>query len=528
MTCRSTCLVWPLPALALSLIVGLPAPSLAAEADDEPPSDSTVAFDDERTTDENPTLALDYRLWGLAGPDHRSAGDVYPGGLPSGMVHQRLRLGLRGAIGPIRAVTEADLVTGRLSGQRPEPTPRGTSSGTSVDGDLSTRQNILSPRAVYLAFQSRAIGRITAGLQTSDWGLGILAHDGASDPNALFNHYYGGDRSFRLMFATAPFAKSRRSTVRDDLIVAVGADYVYRDENAAMWRGDRARQAVAAVLYRGDRFRTGNYVTYRRQTDGDGDTLSALVTDYYLESLWSPSEAWRLRLGAEAALLLGETTRVESPATGESVDLRGMGTAWEFEAIYRPAQLRLQLKSGYASGDRNSSDATVQRFRFDPNYRVGLVLFDHYLPSVSRDAYARLIDPRRSAEPPKGAEQLVHDGSVTNAMYLNPMLIFGRREGLTTGLGLLWARAPTRLTDPYATFANGGTPTGPNGVTPASRDLGWEIDVAARYRHRLVERFALEFKAEYGVFFPGRAFADADGHSAPPATLLRASVGAGW
>ena len=113
-------------------------------------------------------------------------------------------------------------------------------------------------------------------------------------------------------------------------------------------------------------------------------------------------------------------------------------------------------------------------------------------------------------------------------MYLNPMLIFGRRDGLTTGVGMVWARAPTRLSDPYATFANGGTPTGPRGRTPAGHDLGWEIDVAARYRYRLFERLTVDVKAEYGIFFPGRAFDDAEGNGAPPASLLRASVGAGW
>lgn len=54
----------------------------------------------------------------------------------------------------------------------------------------------------------------------------------------------------------------------------------------------------------------------------------------------------------------------------------------------------LLLDGGFASGDQNPYDARLQNFRFDANYKVGLVLFDQVLGYQSaRTASGALMSP---------------------------------------------------------------------------------------------------------------------------------------
>jgi hypothetical protein len=210
-----------------------------------------------------------------------------------------------------------------------------------------------------------------------------------------------------------------------------------------------------------------------------------------------------------------------------STDILALGAAAEAEVRWKPLDMTVRLKGGYASGDANPDDDTLYRFRFDPNYKVGLIMFDHYIPAVTRAAYSRAADPSRAGEPPKGLAGLVSDGAVENAVYLNPMLLFGNPDGLLTGVGILWAQSAVPLYDPFNSFANGGAPTGPRGAE-ASRDLGVEVDVAAQYRHKLISQLQIEGKAEYGILFPGEAFNDAVGNPASPQNLVRARIALLW
>ena len=489
---------------------------------------SSVRADETSENGDDSPIHLEYRIWGTTGDDGDVTRPEVPGRASHSLLHQRLRVFGAKGVGHFRGVAEFDFAAGTLAGRRALQVPEAAATGTSAAGNaFTTPENLLDPRKAYVQYQSDDVGQLKLGLQTSHWGLGILANDGATEDDRLFNHHYGGDRVFRVIFATAPFAKTYSQFGRN-FLVGLGGDYVYRDENASLRRGDSAGQGVLALLYRGSSTQVGHYVTYRSQRDGDGDELRAFVLDYYLEHLWDTRGSWNFRAGAEAAALFGRTNRTLSQVTNEPVDVRGFGAAGEFEAHYRPANVRLRLRTGYASGDRSDDDETISRFRFDPNYQVGLLMFDHYIPAVSAASYEKIHDPSRSAEAPKGASGFVNDGSVENALYLNPRLLFGRKDGLLTGVGFLFARAAQPVYDPFETFANGGTPTGVFGKMPAGRDLGWEVDVAARYRYTPVEPLTLEFKTEYGILFPGSAFETADGSSPSPENLLRASLAAIW
>ena len=146
---------------------------------------------------------------------------------------------------------------------------------------------------------------------------------------------------------------------------------------------------------------------------------------------------------------------------------------------------------------------------------------------MTRRGYERVADPTRSGEAPKGLENLISDGAVENAIYVNPQILFGDEDGLLTGFGFLWAQSAVPASDPFNTFANGGTPRGVNGGE-GSRDLGFEVNVAAQYRHTFVEQLQVGGKVEYGILFPGAAFDDANGESASPQNLIRAQLALEW
>ncbi|MFB6265347.1 MAG: hypothetical protein ABEL76_17240 [Bradymonadaceae bacterium] len=492
------------------------------------PESETPEESADASSDEFP-LKLEYRLWGESNDRSFFAGESPTRTSSSESLHQRLRVSFHESVGQFEGTVEADFAAGRLAGDAAAPPPPGVTPGTnSVGRAWSGTDNLVHPRQAYVEYRSESFGQLSLGLQTSDWGLGLLANGGASSREQLFNQDFGGDRSFRAMFGTKPLLLLTDTTFAKNLITAVGGDIVYRDENAALREGDFARQAVFAMLYDTEATKGGTYITYRRQDDRDGDFLEALAVDFYGEHEWESENGWHYRAGAETVFISGKTNRTLVKPEGKPIGLRAWGAASELEVGYRPARLTLHLDSGYASGDGNLEDDTLTRFRFDPNYDVGLVLYDHYIPSATRASYRRLSDPVRSGEPPKGSGGFVNGGALANTFYLNPELTFGKREGLTTGIGVLRAWSAQPFLDPFRTFENGGHPVGITGRSPASRDLGWEFDLSARYRHPLDLGPVIELKTEYGVLFPGDAFRQQGAPEPPPHSALRARLQFEW
>lgn len=479
------------------------------------------------------TVDARYRIWGesldVANFDGPESGQL-------DAIYQNARVDVAGDFGSLGLRLETDLFTGRLTGDQPPAAPDDFQpSGTRADdgeafGDL---ENYLDPRNVYVEYSSLILLRV--GLQTSSFGMGLVANNGVEDDDELFNQRVGGDRGFRALLGMKPFAFGSGGRAAKNITLALGGDIVYRDDNASFIDGDRARQFISSLFYEDvnprdpeQRRFLGAYFAYRNQNDVDGDKLRAAAFDISGETSWNDdADMWFYRLGAESALLSGATNRTYPQTGEEETGILALGAAAEAEVRWKPLEMSLKLKTGYASGDANADDDTLYRFRFDPNYKVGLVLFDHYIPAVTRTGVARASDPTQSGSPPKGLEGLASDGAVENAVYINPMLFFGNADGLLTGVGFLWAQSAVPLADPFSTFSNGGAPVGVRGAE-ASRDLGVEVDVAAQYRFTIVSSLQLEAKAEYGILFPGRAFDDALGNPATPQNLIRGRLALLW
>lgn len=477
---------------------------------------------------------FEYRVWG-----HNADSDPFGSESDStASLYQRLRLDASATFGKFAVDAEIEGVSGRLSGDHTPELPERVATGTVPENDITDA--VVDPYELYLTWNA-PVAQVRLGLQKSGFGLGLVANGGDEADDMLFNQKFGADRGLRLLIATKPLAAFTTSRTLKNVYLGLGGDVVFRDDNASFVDGDRAYQFIGSLFYRDADPRNpdnseflGIYTAWRNQEDRaiegiePNDTLDVVAIDISGKKSFVTESDFTVSLAGEAALLNGESTRAYAQDGQAKTNILGLGAATDLSIRWNPANAAFRVLAGYASGDANADDDTLYRFRFDPNYKVGLVMFDQYLPAVSREAYLRVTNPEQSGEPQRGVFGLVNEGAIENAVYFNPQLMLGDPDGLLTGVGALWAWSAVPFADPYASFANGGALAGVNGREEASHQLGFEVDVSARYRRKLIKDLTLEAKAEYGIFFPGAAFEDAQGVGDGAQNLVRGRIALSW
>jgi hypothetical protein len=171
----------------------------------------------------------------------------------------------------------------------------------------------------------------------------------------------------------------------------------------------------------------------------------------------------------------------------------------------------VEVEAGYASGDANPDDGTLKRFTFDPNHRVGLVLFNHILAWKTARAATIAADPAIVNRPAPGLSLLPSNGGIFGAAYVNPRAIFRPVKWIDVKAGLLVAQATADVVDPvhYGLLSEVANY---DGGDERSHDLGLEIDLGADVRITPNRGTTIQVGAEGGVLFAGHAFDDAQGN----------------
>lgn len=415
-------------------------------------------------------------------------------------VDHRLRLAPRVLVNPHTTVfSEFDLLRGPWAG---DVTPDFPNLNYDRSARYGFRPSSIDLRELYVQWQS-SVGVLRLGQQTSHWGLGIVANHGKGD--ALWGgSRFHGDLVERVVFATRPLAKV--NDAYRPLLTYAGADLVYRDQSAQLVEGDRAFQGVVGVVWAPEEAdsRAGVYIARRSQVDRDGFDLNAWVFDVHGRYVRALSENARLRLEAEIAHVRGTTNMVRDIYFLER-DLEQLGAAAEialelerFDAI---------VQTGYASGDANLYDDKVTSFEFDPEYRVGFILFQEVLAWQTAASAGAASDPLTSGRPAAGARLLPTEGAVANAVFVAPTARFHITRDFNVQAGVLWAQTAQDFVDAYTTSVNGGGyPLTVRGAKPTSRDLGLEADIGVSYTLRDYDRKRASFYLQAGRFFPGAAF----------------------
>lgn len=387
---------------------------------------------------------------------------------------------------------EHDLVTGPIGGA-PEIEGEGLPNYQGLAHELRKAYGRVS-LGYYL--------HLSGGLNTSHWGMGLLANDGShgwTPGSARFTDPRGGDRVIRIALASGPVTPL-------GLFAAVGYDWVHDDD--VTLEGDKARQLIAAVaIGRGLSSTAGVYAVWRTQEASDDDKTEVAAVDLYAKTSLPLTAQLKLRLEVEAALITGTTGLGSSPEFPEK-DVLQLGVAFRGSIGYR-GKVGGVVDFLYASGDGNFDDDQQNAFKPDPNYEVGLLLFRHVMAGFSGRAPHNASNPNLVGLPNEDLDRLPTRGSASNTIVIFPRFWWRPSVGLELYGGPLFAFAAADNVDPLNSRLAGGVPRNAFDAAPGGY-LGTELDLGARFR-LMVADTQVTAGMEGGILWPGSAFQDPDG-----------------
>ena len=378
--------------------------------------------------------------------------------------------------------------------------------------------------------------------------------------------------------ASASSSRTKPGGKDSDFTVALAGDLVYRDQNARLTRGQQAFQGVLAAFWEHDYNRLGVFTTLRHQqndqTSGSDlfpytDTIDALAVDVHGRlAVPVPGQDAFLFAEAEAAYIAGSTNilrTAEQALDGSKTSIRSYGgaarrrhrapqlgdrrvggrrsgergthdesaKATSLHYLGKPSargvpygDLVAQVELGYASGDADPYDGTQRRFVFDPNHRVGLILFDEVMRWQTARSATAATDPllTNATRPTPGVDLLPSNGGVFGAQYVNPTFIYRPRHFIDLKGGMVIAQSTADVVDPYR-LATQGSYVNYRGGDRRKKDLGVELDAGFEARFPLDYDLKAVVGAQAGLLLPGGALENADGVRMPPQWIAIGRLG---
>jgi hypothetical protein len=463
-------------------------------------------------------------------------------------VNHWLRVTPRFTVGDkLTFVGQMDVLTGLVLGDTAHDTGTDYTPRDSYNGFNNPR-----PRWLYLEWLT-PVGLLRAGQAGEHWGSGILANDG--DHPSTFGDYRNGDIMEQILFATKPLGE------KSPFVVAVAGGLVYQDSVARLYRGEHAWQGIVAALYQDGLNQLGVYGVYRYQTHDQtsndplypyADKLEVGVLDAagnFAIPIAKPGPPAYFFGSAEGAIEYGTTNEertIQMTQNGQTTDVRAYGGsvtagivlgAHDAEPRQRKAQMPMgsrpdlygklvtQIEVGYASGDGNPLDGVEHRFTFNPNHKVGLILFDEVMRFQTARAAVAAQDPLLAGpRPAPGVDLLPTQGGVSGAQYVNPTVVYRPLPNVDVKGGAVIAQATADVVDPYRLVTQGAY-VNYRGGDPTRHDLGVELDVGGEWRVPLDNDLTLQLGLQAGVLFPGGALADAMGTEMKTPYLVVERVG---
>ena len=393
---------------------------------------------------------------------------------------------------------EHDLPTGYWTSDTPI-------QGVEMPGSAPIEQQL---RKLYLRASLGPYLHVGGGFMTNQFGLGLLANDGAqgnwTPGSARFADNRGGDRVLRGFVGTGPLTDA-------GLTATFAIDKVQGDD--VMLPGDEAYQIIgtASVGY-GKPWGAGIFVVQRHQDAAGGARTDATVVDLTARYGWMrPPWVMSYSIEGEVAFVTGETTL--APTADFPVHrLRQVGAV--VRAAARGNHAGGVLDFLYLSGDGNPDDEVQSAFKADPNFETGLLLYRHVLAAQTGRGAVTAANPELVGVPAEGLERVPTRGSPTNSVAVFPRAYYRPVAGLEAYAGALLAWSAAPLSDPLNTRLGGGV--GRNALDGLSGSfLGAELDLGVRHR-MLLGGTELTLGVEGAVFLPGDAFADAAGNTMGP------------
>ncbi|MEX1365541.1 MAG: hypothetical protein AB1Z98_20605, partial [Nannocystaceae bacterium] len=299
-----------------------------------------------------------------------------------------------------------------------------------------------------------------------------------------------------------------------------------RDERVQLTRGDRAWQGLLVVRYdapdKPGNF-LGGYAVYRTQRNiDDGDSypndegLQVGAFDIAGQgTVWLHNDL-QLVGAFEGALVAGRAEFAR--------DERGDHQVLQGGAVLRGYlgdhdRWQVGADAGYASGDADPNDRSINDFTFDAGHTVGLLMFNQVRGWQSARSEILANDPLLSGVPSNGTQFIPTRGGVSNALYLHPKARWALSGRFELWGGPLLAVAPSPVVDPYAAQLNGGQPTNSRGGDGYRRFYGTELDLGLRGRFELAGLW-LQAGLQGALLLPGPALANPAGDAGGPAGAI--------
>lgn len=382
----------------------------------------------------------------------------------------------------VRVLAQLDLLDGVLLGQDPQRPP---------DGGTSDRSSLRVKRA--WGEVQTPVGLASFGRMPAQWGLGMVAHAGAGLEDdlgdtvdrlqlaipvrqlpvvgsAVLVPYYQVNAN-GLSFTQTPGISQPLDIDKADDSWAAGVRAVRLDTEEELKRKlDRGESSWNYGLWY--QYSSQRYAL--TQAGGSADNVSGansvsalkVGTSAHQADLWMRYRTKRLRLELEAAAVYGSMDNVRIGAVDVGpVDLRQYGAVLQGDYRFLDGRLTFGVELGAASGDKTPGmgnrperglptpgsidgsqvgtslstgsvyDKAIRNFRFNPAYRVDLVLWREIL------------------------------GNVTDAWYLKPALRYDVLDGLSLRAALVYSQAIYAESTPSTNH----------------RPLGLELDTGVHY-----------------------------------------------
>jgi hypothetical protein len=377
------------------------------------------------------------------------------------------------------------------------------------------------------------VGLLRVGRQPSNWGMGLLAHDGNGFEED-FGEYNGGATYDRAIFATKPIAivDAAASTGGGDipLFVAIGVDrlvedplYQYygytcelgevveanspcdndgdglsdedhsyvnedrvSDQRGLDWWADQdddVWEMIYALIYRGEDvdylggngdLTVGVYAVNRKQNETDSNIW---IADAYVKA-----QVHGVYFEFEGLTIQGNSSAI---ALAGSYDPSGTQPLYKEPAIYgyvakagyvQPNYSAI-FETGYASGDSNVADKEFTGRALHSDHNVGLLLYEQVIAQVTAKLWS------------EGAASLWSSGGVYNSRYIFPVASYSPLDSWRLVAGFLMA-FPDQPDGRFVLCSDGeDCPQ----TSATSNILGWELDWAVKHRFHEHLLFSLEF-----------------------------------
>jgi hypothetical protein len=233
-----------------------------------------------------------------------------------------------------------------------------------------------------------------------------------------------------------------------------------------------------ARLYLGGRgdLSVGGYAIHRLQRETNSDVW---IVDGYLEA-----DVHNISVAFEGIGIVGNSSALTLPDRSLEGDVLAKSVSigsYVARLGYSLGEADLRLETGFASGDDDPSDQKFTGRPGNPDYNVGLIIYEEVLSRTTAQRWSQ------------AARGLWSNGGVYNSRYLHPVIHYSPLNNwdLYGGAVLVWPHKPDGSIIQCKEGDN--VECAQNNATQGM--IGWELDGAIK--HRFHEHILLSFESAY-------------------------------